>query len=60
MFGEHNQRRPVLVEPGIHSRCDFHSAGEREANMHAIAHPVCRERAFDFLDDFFARRNFRE
>jgi len=28
--------------------------------MYGVAHFVCSKRAFDFFDDFFARRDFRE
>jgi hypothetical protein len=28
--------------------------------MRAIPHFICSERAFDFVDDFFARWNFLE
>ena len=38
---------------------DLHAAGERETNVHAIAHFVCRERALDFLDDSSRAAEFR-
>ena len=60
MFGEHNQGRPALVQSRVHARRDFHAARERQPNMHTVTHLVRGERAFDFLDDFFPRRNAGE
>ena len=57
---ENNQRRLALIQARIHSRCYFHAPGKRETDMHTVAHLVCRERAFDLFDDFFARWNFGE
>ena len=58
VLGENDQCRPALVEARVHSGCDLHAATKRESNVNAIAHFVGGKRAFDFLDDFFARWNF--
>ena len=60
MFREHDQRRTILIKSRVHAGGDFHSTGEGEANVHAVAHLVGGERAFDFLDDLVVRRNFRK
>ena len=60
MFGEHDQCRPALVESRVHARGDLNSSCQREPNMRAIPHFVRSERAFNFVDDFFAWRNFGE
>ena len=60
VFGEHDQCRAALVEPGVHARGDLHAACQRETNVSAISHFVRSECALDFVDDFFARRDFSE
>src|SRR5437763_16810383 len=60
MFGENNQRLAALIKPWIHSGGDFHSTRQAETDVHAITHSVRSECALDYLDDFFARRDFRE
>ena len=60
MFREHDQRRPRLVQARVHPGGDLHAAGQRQANMNAVAHLVRGQRAPDLVDDFFVRRNFRK
>src|SRR5581483_4202322 len=55
---ENDQCRSALIQTRIHSGSNLYTPGERKADMHAVAHPVCRERAFDLLNDFFAWWNF--
>ena len=60
MFSEHDQCRAALVESRVHAGSDLHSACQRQPNMRAVPHSICGERPFDFVDDFFAWRNFLE
>ncbi len=46
-----------MIQARIHPGSDFDSAREREPDMDAVAHLVGDERSFDFVDDFFSRRN---
>ena len=51
---------PALVKARVHPGGDLDSTGERETNVHAVAHFVGRKGAFDFVDQLFVRRNFRK
>ena len=60
VFGEHDQCRPALVESRVHAGSNLNSACQREPNVHTVTHFVRTERTSDFVDDFFAWRNFSE
>src|SRR2546422_880706 len=60
VLGQNDQRRPTLIETRVHPGSDLHAAGEREPNMDAVPHFVRGQRALDFIDDLFARRNLCE
>ena len=60
MLGEHDQRRPGLVEPRVHAGGDLHAAREGQADVHAVLHLVRGERAADFLGDLLVRRDALE
>src|ERR1700730_9524197 len=55
VLGKDDQGRPGLIEPWIHAGGDLQPAVQRKANMHAVAHLVCGERALDLLNDLVAR-----
>ena len=55
MFGQHDQGRARLIQARVHPGSDLHSAREREADVHAVAHLIRGERALDLVDDLFAR-----
>src|SRR5262245_22934991 len=57
---EYDQRRLALIQTWIHSRRNLYTAGKSQADVHAVTHLICRERAFDLIDDFFAGRNLCE
>src|SRR5258708_21445835 len=60
MFRQHDQCRPALIQPRVHSGSDLHAAGEGKADVSAVAHFVRRQRALDLVDDLFRRWNLRE
>ena len=47
VLGQHDQRRPRLVQPRVHAAGDLHAARQRQADVDAVGHVVGGERAAD-------------
>ena len=55
VLGQHDQRRPRLVQPRVHPTGDLHPPGQREPDVDSVGHVVGLQRAPDLAGDLLVR-----
>jgi len=57
VFGQDDQRRAGLIQPGVHTGGDLDAARQCQADVHAVVHLIRLECALDLADDLVVKRN---